>query len=152
HVLPKVFVAKANERIARMVSPGRGGDDFAHRCRVGALELPHFLVIIVETGGAISNRMRVLLVAVKRGEIVDLDPGLRWFEREPVMKIFAAGAADAEFAVVGRAKALGIANRADVWRAADHAHFLVIPAERINLSPKTPVKMGVIHQQTLDAL
>src|SRR5439155_848795 len=89
------------------------------------------------------------LGAVKRGEIAVLPARHLGCERVPVVKVAASRWFHPELLAVARAKALGITARADVRIPPHHAHFLVIPAQGIDLGPETAVEVRVIHEQAL---
>src|SRR5947208_16795892 len=89
------------------------------------------------------------IVPTQQGKIAVFAPSHVWFQGATVVKIPPPGIFHAQLLVVTRAESLSVAARTDVRVAPHHAHFLVIPAEGIDLRPETSVEMGVIDEQTL---
>src|SRR6266446_3641046 len=96
-------------------------------------ERSDLLVIVIKARRAAGELLRASGVTVQRGEIAQLASGLIGSERVTVVKIAPAGIFDPQLPSVTGAKALGVTAGTNVRVPAHHAHFLVIPAEGIDV-------------------
>src|SRR6266567_5915656 len=110
-----------------------------------------FLIVLVERRRAGGELLGLCGIAVKPGQVAALSLLHIGAQGVTIVEVATGGVLYPKLLPVGGAKALCVANRPNVRAAPYNAHLLVIPAEGIDLRPKAPIKVCVIHQQSLDS-